>query len=74
MKWDYWITLYLQTHCSARGLRPSSINAYQTTLKGFREYVRWRLEERGPEQITARDVLEYLDYLRVTTPWPTFRK
>jgi integrase/recombinase XerD len=64
MKWDYWITLYLQTYCSARGLRPSSINAYQATLKGFREYVRWRLEERGPEQITARDVLEYLDYLR----------
>ena len=64
MKWDYWIALYLQTHCSARGLRPASINAYQATLKGFREYVRWRLAECGPEQITARDVLEYLDYLR----------
>ena len=54
MKWDYWIALYLQTHCSARGLRPASINASQATLKGFREYVHWRLEGRGPEQITAR--------------------
>jgi integrase/recombinase XerD len=64
MKWDYWTTLYLQTHCTARGLRSSSIDAYQATLNGFRDYVRWRLEERGPEEITARDVLEYLDYLR----------
>ena len=64
MKWDYWITLYLQTHCTARGLRTSSIEAYQATLKGFHEYVSWRLQERSPEQITARDVLEYLDYLR----------
>jgi len=64
MNWDYWITLYLQTHCTARGLRPSSINAYQATLKGFREYVRWRLQDLGPQQITPRDVLEYLDYLR----------
>jgi integrase/recombinase XerD len=64
MKWDYWITLYLQTHCTARGLRSSSIDAYQATLQGFREYVRWRLPDHGPEQITAREVLEYLDYLR----------
>ena len=64
MKWDYWITLYLQTHCTARGLRSASIDAYQATLKGFREYVRWRLADRGPEQITPREVLEYLDYLR----------
>jgi site-specific recombinase XerD len=64
MKWDYWITLYVQTHCTARGLRTSSITAYQATLKGFREYVREHLPEHGPEQITARDVLEYLDHLR----------
>jgi integrase/recombinase XerD len=64
MTWDYWIALYLQTHCTARGLRSSSIEAYQATLKGFREYVRWRLTDRGPQQIMARDVLEYLDYLR----------
>jgi integrase/recombinase XerD len=64
MKWDYWIELYLQTHCTARGLRTSSINAYQATLAGFRAYAAEHWAERGPEQITARDVLEYLDYLR----------
>ena len=64
MKWDYWITLYLQRHCTARGLSPNSIAAYQATLEGFREYVRWRLEDRGPDTITSRDVLEYVDYLR----------
>lgn len=64
MKWEYWITLYLQTHCTARGLRPNTIAAYQATLDGFREYVRWRLESRGPDTITSRDVLEYVDYLR----------
>jgi integrase/recombinase XerD len=64
MKWDYWIKLYLETHCTARGLRTSSINAYRATLEGFREYVCSRWLERGPEQMTPRDVLEYLDYLR----------
>jgi site-specific recombinase XerD len=64
MKWDYWIALYLQTHCTARGLRPNTISAYEATLNGFREYVRWRLEGCGPDEITSRDVLEYVDYLR----------
>jgi len=64
MKWDYWIKLYLETHCTARGLRSSSIDAYRATLEGFREYVCARWIERGPEQMTPRDVLEYLDYLR----------
>ncbi len=64
MKWDYWIKLYLETHCTARGLRTSSISAYQATLAGFHEYAAGHWSERGPEQITARDVLEYLDYLR----------
>jgi len=64
MKWEYWIKLYLQTHCTARGLRASSIKAYAATLAGFREYAAKEWRERGPEQITARDVLEYLDYLR----------
>jgi site-specific recombinase XerD len=64
MKWDYWIKLYFETHCTARGLRSSSIDAYRATLEGFREYVCARWIERGPEQMTPRDVLEYLDYLR----------
>jgi len=64
MKWDYWIKLYLETHCTARGLRTSSIDAYRATLAGFREYVCSRWLERGPEAMTPRDILEYLDYLR----------
>ena len=64
MKWEYWTTLYLQTHCGARGLACSSIVAYRATLAGFREYVRWRLEDRPPDQLTPRDVLEYLEYRR----------
>ena len=64
MKWSYWMALYLQTHCTARGLCVSSIDAYQATLNQFREYVRGALNDREPDQITARDVLQYLDYLR----------
>lgn len=64
MKWDYWQALYLQTHCIARGLCTSSIDAYQATLIQFRDYVRIRLKDRGPDQLTARDMLEYLEYLR----------
>jgi len=64
MKWQYWIALYLQTHCTARGLCPSSIKAYQFTLAQFREYVRLQLNDGEPDRITARDVLQYLDYLR----------
>jgi hypothetical protein len=28
MMWEYWINLYTGVHCSARGLRYSTINAY----------------------------------------------
>jgi integrase/recombinase XerD len=64
VKWDYWMALYLETYCTVRGLRALSIAAYQATLKGFREYVRERLEDREPDRIRARDVLEYVEYLR----------
>jgi len=64
MKWSYWITLYTRTHCTARGLRPSSILAYDSALQQFRAYVQWRLEDRPPDRVTARDVLGYLEYLR----------
>lgn len=64
MKWDYWIGLYINTHCTARGLRPLSIQAYQQTLKGFREYVQEKWPEKGPDQLSACDILQYLEYLR----------
>jgi site-specific recombinase XerD len=56
--------LYLDRHCTARGLKPTTIAAYKSTLEGFRGYVRFRLGDRGPDELTARDLLEYVDYLR----------
>ena len=64
MKWDYWVCLYTRTHCAARGLSPNTIAAYDSTLQQFRAYVQEHLEGRGPDQITARDVLEYIEHLR----------
>jgi integrase/recombinase XerD len=64
MKWDYWIALYVNTHCVARGLRPLTLKAYEATLKGFRQYVQERWPERGPDELSACDILRYLEYLR----------
>lgn len=64
MMWDYWICLYTQTHCVARGLRSKTIAAYRSTLDQFRAYVEVRLDALGPDAITARHVLEYLEHLR----------
>jgi site-specific recombinase XerD len=63
MKWGYWLELYLGTHCVARGLREKTIAAYEATLKQFRTWTEKR-SGKGPDQVTARDVLEYLEYLR----------
>lgn len=65
MKWEYWISRYTRTHCTARGLRPSSIAAYEASLGQFREYVRAHVEDRPPDEIRARDVLGYLQHLRI---------
>ena len=48
MKWDYWIALYLNTHCMARGLRALTIKAYAATLKGFRQYAQ---DAAGPNAV-----------------------
>jgi len=64
MMWDYWICLYTQTHCVARGLRPLTIAAYLAALRQFEAYATVRLTAKGPDQMTAKDVLEYLEYLR----------
>jgi site-specific recombinase XerD len=64
MKWSYWMTLYLRTHCVARGLRPLSIAAYEVTLRQFSEWIRVSRADRPPDLVTARDVLEYLQHLR----------
>lgn len=64
MMWDYWICLYTQTHCVARGLRPLTIGAYKAALLQFLAYVEVRLDKIAPDQITAQQVLEYLEHLR----------
>lgn len=64
MKWQYWLELYLSRHCTARGLMPRTIAAYDASLLGFRAYVRFRLSDRGPDELSSRDILEYVEYLR----------
>jgi len=64
MTWESWIALYTRTHCTARGLRSSSIAAYDTALRQFWSYARFRLEDRPPDQIAVRDVLAYVQHLR----------
>ena len=64
MKWSYWIELYIRTHCVARGLRPLTIAAYEATLNQFRDWARLKLPDCEPDQIAARDVLSYVQYLR----------
>lgn len=64
MKWPYWIRLYTETHCIARGLRPLTIAAYAASLKQFQAYTHVTLNAKPPDKISARDVLEYLQHLR----------
>ncbi len=63
MKWGYWLALYLRTHCVGRGLSAKSVAAYEATLKQFRVWIEKR-SGKQPDQVSARDVLEYLEYLR----------
>ena len=64
MKWEFWIREYLDVHCTARGLSPRTILAYEATLKGFRGFVTFRLADRAPDELAPRDVLTYIEYLR----------
>lgn len=64
MKWAFWIQQYIEVHCMARGLASKSLHAYKTTLEGFQGYVRFRLGEQGPDELTPRHILEYIEHLR----------
>jgi site-specific recombinase XerD len=64
MKWSYWISLYIRTHSVARGLRPLSLAAYEATLVQFSAWFCLGHPDASPDQVTARDVLEYLQHLR----------
>lgn len=64
MTWTYWIGLFIDTHCVARGLRPLTIGAYAATLAQFSQWIRLAFANRPPDQVSARDVLAYLQHLR----------
>lgn len=64
MKWAFWLSQYVDVHCTARGLGSRTLHAYRATLEGFRDYVRFRLGDRGPDELNAADLLAYIDYLR----------
>ena len=64
MNWNLWIDLYIRTHCVARGLRPLTLAAYDKTLRQFHLWVQVKLPDHDPDQITTRDVLAYVQYLR----------
>jgi len=64
MKWDYWISLYINTHCVARGLRALTVKAYEATLKGFKKYAQQTWPGHGPDELRAVDILQYLEHLR----------
>jgi site-specific recombinase XerD len=64
MMWSYWMSLYLRTHCVARGLSPLSIAAYEATLVQFRAWIETQTPNQTPDRVAARDVLAYLEHLR----------
>jgi site-specific recombinase XerD len=64
MMWEYCLTSYLGTHCAARGLAVTSIASYDRSLRQFISYVEVKLENKAPSTISAREVLDYLQYLR----------
>ncbi len=64
MKWAFWIELYIRTHCVARGLRPLTLAAYDKTLRQFQDWARTTRPDCEPDQVTARDVLAYVQFLR----------
>lgn len=62
--WDYWISLYTQTHCVARGLKASSIAAYDKALLQYQAYVQVQLAGIEPDAVSPHQVLQYVEHLR----------
>ncbi|MEK6237774.1 MAG: tyrosine-type recombinase/integrase [Planctomycetales bacterium] len=64
MMWNYWITLYVDTHCAARGLAAKTMSAYRDTLVRFRDWQAKHSPDANPTEVSAQDVLTYLEHLR----------
>lgn len=60
MTWELWLRLYLETYCTARGLAAKTIAAYRDTLLR----VRFRFGDKEPDKLTAKDILEFVNWLR----------
>jgi site-specific recombinase XerD len=58
------MTLYIETFCTAQGLAVQTLKAYRETLQRFRAHAELRWPERGPQALSARDVLEYVEHPR----------
>ena len=61
MTWEYWICLYTRTHCTVRGLRASTIAAYQKTLEQFASTcvfgkATWSLASNGAACLGVREL------------------
>jgi len=63
-KWSYWQALYVERFCVAQGLALPTLQAYRDTLKRFAEYAAQHWPQKEPDKVAARDVLEYVEYLR----------
>jgi len=64
MKWSLWISKFVSDYCVARGLKPKTIDAYRLTLFQFHGFVKSNLEGRSPDALKAKDILQYIQYLR----------
>jgi site-specific recombinase XerD len=64
MMWDYWLALYIRTHCAARGLSSRTMAAYRADLDHFRSWVEVRLAAKDPDEVTAAEIMAFVTYLR----------
>jgi len=64
MKWEYWLILYIQTHCAARGLSSRTMAAYRADLGHFQAWIEVRRDGKDPDEVTAADIMAFVTYLR----------
>lgn len=62
--WNSWEDLYIRTHCTARGLKVTSIIAYLETIRRFQGWAQEHRKGKGPKSMSSADVLGYVEYLR----------
>lgn len=64
MNWHYWIHRFCYHFCIAKGLSPTSIEAYNDVLLKFGEWIEREKRLSFPENVTSKDVLDFITYLR----------